>query len=71
MKLRKNQMISPKNFFALHWGRKNSTEEIRISSAESCLMGILGLLVVLVPLAPLALLENTTAPRESLLISNF
>ena len=34
-------------------------------------MGILGLLVVLVPLAPLALLENTTAPRESLLISNF
>ena len=34
-------------------------------------MGILGLLVVLVSLVPLALLENTTAPRESLLISNF
>ena len=23
MKLRKNEMISPKNFFVLHWGRKN------------------------------------------------
>lgn len=34
-------------------------------------MGILGLLVVLVSLVPLALLGNTTAPKESLLISNF
>jgi hypothetical protein len=34
-------------------------------------MGMLGLLVVLVSLVPLALLRNTTAPRESLLISNF
>lgn len=33
-------------------------------------MGMLGLLVVLVSLVPLALLRNTTAPRESLLISN-
>ena len=71
MKLRKNEMISPKNFFVLHWGRKKLHRGNWISSAESCWMGILGLLVVLVSLVPLALLGNTTAPKESLLISNF
>ena len=71
MKLRKNEMISPKNFFVLHWKREKlhqrNSDSLGGGPLTGDTMASSGASVSSASSAP----RNTTAPRESSLISNF